>query len=140
MQLMIDETASADQKRGLEAILTGKDTEEMATGWYIFNAMCPTKHQTIYCKIESKIDIEERTGSATIHGMFNLEVEPLKNPVSDMPHRAAMSLPNGFDFLYAEVANGTTKSLGGAVELPNNVGTHSQLSRNRMNNQGMIKH
>ena len=71
--------------------------------------------------------------------MFDLNVEPLKNPVSGMPHRAAIALPNGFDFLYAEVASGTTKSRGSAVKLSNNVGTHSQLSRNRMNNHGMIK-
>ena len=139
MQLIIDDSASADQKKALEAILSGQDTDEMATGWYIFNAMCPTKHETIYTKIETKINIEERTGSATVHDMFDLDVEPLKNPVSGMPHRAAIALPNGFDFLYAEVASGTTKSRGGAVELPNNVGTHSQLSRNRMNNHGMIK-
>ena len=63
-----------------------------------------------------------------------------KNPVSGMPHRAAMALPNGQDFLYAEVANGTTITKDSSIlQLPNNTNTHSQLSRNKMNNHGMIK-
>ena len=36
MQIFIDESASPEQRKGLEAILGGKDTDEMATGWYIF--------------------------------------------------------------------------------------------------------
>ena len=52
-----------------------------------------------------------------------------------MPHRAAMALPNGQDFLYAEVANGTTITKQGSIlQLPNNTNTHSQFSRNKMNN------
>ena len=112
----------------------------MATGWYIFNAMCPTKHETIYRKIDATINQEERIGSAKVEGMFDLNVKPLANPVSGMPHRAAMALPNGQDFLYAEVANGTTITKDSSIlQLPNNTNTHSQLSRNKMNNHGMIK-
>jgi len=51
-----------------------------------------------------------------------------------------MALPNGQDFLYAEVANGTTITKDSSIlQLPNNTNTHSQLSRNKMNNHGMIK-
>ena len=129
-----------NKEKGIEAILSGKDTDEMATGWYIFNAMCPTKHETIYRKIDATINQEERIGSAKVEGMFDLNVKPLANPVSGMPHRAAMALPNGQDFLYAEVANGTTITKDSSIlQLPNNTNTHSQLSRNKMNNHGMIK-
>tara|TARA_B100001989_G_C24446883_1_gene416911 strand:+ start:216 stop:857 length:642 start_codon:yes stop_codon:yes gene_type:complete len=140
IQLVIDESTTEEQRKGIEAILSGKDTDEMATGWYIFNAMCPTKHETIYRKIDATINQEERIGSAKVEGMFDLNVKPLANPVSGMPHRAAMALPNGQDFLYAEVANGTTITKDSSIlQLPNNTNTHSQLSRNKMNNHGMIK-
>jgi hypothetical protein len=140
MQLVIDEDATEDQRKGIEAILSGKDTDEMATGWYIFNAMCPTKHETIYRKIDSTINQEDRIGNAKVVGMFDLVVKPLSNPVSGAPHRAAMALPNGQDFLYAEVASGTTITKAESIlQLPNNTDTHSQLSRNKMNNHGMIK-
>ena len=33
MQLIIDSSATADQRKALEAIMTGADTEEMATMW-----------------------------------------------------------------------------------------------------------
>ena len=140
MQLVIDEDTTEDQRKGIEAILSGKDTDEMATGWYIFNAMCPTKHETIYRKIDSTINQEDRIGNAKVAGMFDLVVKPLSNPVSGAPHRAAMALPNGQDFLYAEVASGTTITKAESIlQLPNNTDTHSQLSRNKMNNHGMIK-
>ena len=139
MQIFIDESASPEQRKGLEAILGGKDTDEMATGWYIFNAMCPTKHETLFTKIDATINQDERLGNASVNGIFDLTVKPLSNPVSGMAHRAAMALPNGQDFRYAEVACGTTKTKEGSIlQLPKNTETHSQLSRNKLNNHGMV--
>ena len=41
-QIFIDEKATSEQRDAIEKIVTGEDTEEMATMWWIFNAMCPT--------------------------------------------------------------------------------------------------
>ena len=46
MQLIIDPNADADQRKALEAIMNGADTEEMATMWFVFGAMSPNKHET----------------------------------------------------------------------------------------------
>jgi hypothetical protein len=47
MQIIIDPKANADHRAALEAIMTGKDTEEMATMWFVFSAMSPNKHETL---------------------------------------------------------------------------------------------
>ena len=54
-QLFIDETATTEQRNALEKIATGQDTDDMATMWWIFNAMCPTQHETQYKKIDAEI-------------------------------------------------------------------------------------
>ncbi len=48
MQLIIDESASPAQRDALQKILTGEDTAEMATFWWVFSAMCPTKLETLF--------------------------------------------------------------------------------------------
>ena len=47
MQLVIDERADEDQRDALVKILSGQETEDMATVWWVFSAMCPTKHDTV---------------------------------------------------------------------------------------------
>ena len=43
MQLIIDERADARQRDALVKIMSGQETNEMATMWWVFSAMCPTK-------------------------------------------------------------------------------------------------
>lgn len=52
------------------AITTGNDTAEMAKMYYIFSAMCPTKHKTLRSKIHSVLDMERRTAKVTIDGVL----------------------------------------------------------------------
>jgi hypothetical protein len=44
MQLIIDERADANQRDALVKILSGQETEDMATVWWVFGTMSPTKH------------------------------------------------------------------------------------------------
>ena len=60
MQLIIDPDADADQRAALEAIMTGADTEEMATMWFVFGAMSPNRHDTIYAPVSLEMSIEDR--------------------------------------------------------------------------------
>ena len=61
-QIFIDENATSEQRDAIEKIVTGEDTEEMATMWWIFNAMCTQRHPTEYKKINTEIDVENRLG------------------------------------------------------------------------------
>ena len=63
---MVDERATDEQREALQTIMSGGDTEEMATMFWIYSAMSPNKHDTLYKRLDMEIDIEARTGEVTI--------------------------------------------------------------------------
>ena len=64
-QIIIDERASAEQRTALEAIISGQDTEDMATIFWVINAMTTTNHETLYkpITVEGRHGSPHRTGS-----------------------------------------------------------------------------
>lgn len=137
MQTIIDESATPEQRDALEKILTGEDTEEMATFWWVYSAMCPNKLETLYRPISVKLDIEARTGTMSVPDVFETEVQPLRNPVTGNEHRARINLPHGFEYRVAEVASGTTKT-SGAITLSGNEDSHAHLVEIHMSNAGVL--
>ncbi len=137
MQLIIDESASPEQRAALQAIMTGEDTDEMATMWYVYSAMAPQKHETLYLPIELDWDREERKGFAKVHGIFDVEVNPIPHIVSGAPHRASIQLPNGFEYRHAESAAGTTRTSGGAISLTFDA-THAHLAHLNISGHGVL--
>jgi hypothetical protein len=138
MQIIIDPKANADQRAALEAIMTGKDTEEMATMWFVFSAMSPNKHETLYEPITLDMSIDDRVGKATVNGIFEINAEPIPNIVTGDPHRAGLALPNGFEFGFAEMAKGRTKTSGGDLELLKNNGTHAHFASLHLTGKGRV--
>jgi|TARA_Y100000294_G_scaffold124114_1_gene115458 hypothetical protein len=137
-QIIIDEKASSEQRDALEKILSGDDTEDMATIAWVINAMTSTHHETLYKSISFEADIENRTGKVLVDDVFELNVEPIKNPVSGEPHRIRIDVPRGFEYSIAEMASGTTKTQG-TIDLPNNNGTHTHMTELHWNNSGIIR-
>lgn len=138
MQIIIDESATEAQRDALYKIMTGEETEEMATMWWVFSAMAPTKLETLYRPIEIVVDIKARKGRASVLGVFETVAQPLINPISGVEHRARINLPNGFEFRTAEVAMGTTKT-SGAMDLPNNKNSHTHLVELHLSQKGVVE-
>lgn len=138
MQLVVDAAASPAQRKAVETIFTGGDTDAMATVFWVFNKMSPNQLETLVKPIDAAIDIEARTGHVNVPGVFELNAEPIRNPVSGAAHRARISMPHGFEFRLAEVASGTTTT-SGAITLGKNKGTHSHICRLHMNGHGVIE-
>lgn len=138
MQLIIDEKASSDQRAALERIMTGEDTKEMATMWWIFAAMSPRRHETLYRPIVVEIDVNGRRGRIRVEGVFETEAEPIRNPVTGAEHRARIDLPHGFEYKIAEVGSGSTTTFG-AIELPNNTASYAQFAELHLNNEGVVR-
>ncbi|CTQ53748.1 hypothetical protein LP7551_02275 [Roseibium album] len=136
MQLIIDDSASADQRAALESIMTGQETEEMATMWFVFSAMCPTKHETLSAPIELDWNREERTGKAKVGNIFNVEVGPIPNIVTGAPHRVSIQLPNGFEFRHAEMASGRAKTTAGELSMSFD-STHAHLAKLNLTGRGV---
>jgi hypothetical protein len=139
IQLIVDSLASAEQQASLETIFTGGDTEDMATAFWVFNKMAPNRLQTLVKPIEVEINPDARTGHVNVPGVFTLEAEPIRNPVTGAEHRARINLPQGFEYRVAEMASGTTRT-SGEIVLENNNGTHAHICRILMNGQGVIEH
>jgi len=116
MQVVVDERADARQRDALLKILYGEETEEMATGWWVFSAMCPNKLEPLFLPIELEIDVDARRGRLAIPGLVETVGEPIRNPVTGAEHRARIDLPQGFSFRIAEMGSGTTNATG-AIKL-----------------------
>jgi hypothetical protein len=123
----------------VETIFSGGDTEDMATVFWVFNKMAPNQLPVLYKPIDAEVDLETRKGHVHVPDVFNLEVEPIRNPVTGAEHRARINLPHGFEYRVAEVASGTTETFG-TISLTNNKGTHAHICRIYMNGQGVIEH
>ena len=136
--IIIDDQSNAEQRNALEKIITGEDTEELATIFWVVNNMTTIRHETLYLPVTIEADIKARRGLVVVDGVFELNVEPIKNPVTGAEHRARIEIPDGFEFTIAEMASGNVKTQSG-IELPNNNGTHSHLAELHLNNSGIIR-
>src|SRR5438876_7099482 len=69
MQLFIDERADNNQREALVKIMTGQETREMATVWWVYAAMCPTKLKPLFKQIDFEVDIENRRARLVVPGV-----------------------------------------------------------------------
>jgi hypothetical protein len=137
MQLVIDQRADARQREALVKILSGQETEEMATFWWVIGAMSPDKLEPLFLPIDVEIDTETRRGHFSIPGLVETRGEPIKNPVTGAEHRARINLPYGFEFRTAEIASGTTKATG-AIKLDFN-DSHAHFAHLHLSNKGVVE-
>jgi len=113
MQLIIDERADGRQRDALLSVMSGKETKDMATVWWVYAAMCPTKLEPLFKPIEFEVDVDARRARLVVPGVVETIGEPIRNPVTGAEHRARIDLPNGFEYRVGEVASGTTKATAG---------------------------
>jgi hypothetical protein len=113
MQLIIDERADSKQRDALVTVMSGKETKDAATMWWVYSAMCPTKLEPLFEPIEFEVDVDARRAHLRVPGIIETVGEPIRNPVTGAEHRARIDLPNGFEYRLGEVASGTTRATGG---------------------------
>jgi len=135
MQLIVDARADREQRDALVRIMRGDDTEERATMWWVYNAMCPHKLEPVFAPIELDLDLDARRGRMVVPGVVESTLEPIRNPVTGAEHRARIDLPHGFEYRLAEVASGRSKSTGPiALDLQ---GTHAHFCNIHLTHRGM---
>jgi hypothetical protein len=107
-QAIIDERANADQREALRKILHGESTAPGATHFFVYNSTMSTVHDTIYAPIDLSIDVEARTAHLKIGDLVESVGAPIISPFNGEPTRSGISLPNGFEYTYAEMGNGNS--------------------------------
>ena len=96
----------------MEAILHGKETEEAATHWWVYRAMCDTVHDPISTDIKFDFDASARRAECEAAGVATGRGEPILNPVTGLEHRVGIHLPKGFEYTLSEVGRGWSTSQG----------------------------
>ena len=106
----VDERADEDQRGALLTIMTGGDTDPMATMFAVFASTIETMHEPIFAPIEFDVDIEGRTAKMHIPGHIDMTGEPIRSPVDGSEVRARIHLPDGFEYEYADIGPASSRS------------------------------
>lgn len=126
MQPVFDEKTTAEQREAIAALMSAPG----ATFLEIISTMCPHQRKPIVAPIEFEADSERRVARIRIPGVLDVDIQPIKNPITGEEHRARIDLPNGFEYKQAEVAN--AGHLSATCEAPLAFSlrdTHSHLNR-----------
>ncbi|MGH7068288.1 MAG: DUF1326 domain-containing protein [Acetobacteraceae bacterium] len=137
MQVIVDQRADEAQRDALVRIMTGQDTVEMATVWWVFAAMAPRKLPPLFRSIDIEIDVDARRGRFAVPGIIETIGEPIRNPVTGAEHRARIDLPHGFEYRIAEMGSASSRVSGG-IPLPGLERTHAHFARLHLSNNGVI--
>jgi hypothetical protein len=136
LQLIVDERADAKQRDALLKIMSGQETDDMATMWWVYSAMSPNKPEPLFKPIEFDVDVESRRGSFRVPGVVETTGEPIRNPVTGAEHRARIDLPHGFEYRIAEMGSASTKAAGAVkLDLKN---SYAQFAHLHLSNKGVV--
>ncbi|MEJ7933948.1 DUF1326 domain-containing protein [Sphingobium sp. AN558] len=133
----VDESADADQRNALLRIMTGADTDPFATMFAVYASTVTTMHAPVFTRIGLDLDIEGRTGRICVDDYIDTVGEPLRDKVSGEPTRAQIVLPDGFEFLMADIGSASTTTMG-PVRFETK-DTYGQFAHLHLNQHGTIK-
>lgn len=136
MQLIIDQRADRKQRDALVTVMSGKETAERATMWWVYGAMCPNKLEPLFLPIELEVDVDGRRGRLAVPGVLETVGEPIRNPITGAELRARIDLPHGFEYRLGEIASGTTHATGGVkLDMDKSWGVFAKL---HLSNAGVV--
>ena len=128
IQAIIDERASEAQRTALVTILTGGETNDEATHWWVYHAMASKVHPPLFRPIAFAVDLAARTATVAIPGVLEAEGSPIKSPATGQPHRVQITIPHGIEFETAEIGSASTRAFGAiALDLKNTSGQFNVL-------------
>jgi hypothetical protein len=137
-QPFIDVRADENQREALLKIMSGQDTDPMATMFAVYFSTLEKVYDPIFAPIEFEVDVERRKGRYVVPGLVETHGEPIKNPVTGAEHRARIDLPDGFEYEIAEIGSGTTRTQGNIkLDLKSSYGQFAHL---HLNNHGVVRH
>lgn len=137
MQPVIDIHADGGQRDALLKIMTGRETDPLATFFAVYAAMSSTIHEPVFTEILFDADMEKRMARCEAVGIAIGRGEPIRNPVTLAAHRVRINLPNGFEYVQNEVGRGWSTSLG---KVPMKLqDSYAQWCELHLNRHGVIR-
>ena len=136
-QAIIDERADPAQREAIRKILYGESTAPGTTHFFVYNSTMSEVLDPLSAPIELSIDVEARKAKVHVPGLVTLEGNPMISPFSGEPTRARIHLPEGFEYTYAEMGNGSSKTTADVkIELAD---TYAQFNILHMNQDGVVR-
>ena len=115
--------------------MSGQNSAE-GTLFHIFSLIVTKMHEPVFAPVTFEFDKAARVARLRIPGVLETEVEPIKNPVTGLPHRVRIVTPEGFENIEGEVASSNIRSTG-AIRFETQ-GGHSTLAHVTHTPQGVV--
>jgi len=110
--MIIDERADESQRQALLTIMGGEETEPFATMFNVFASTLDEVFEPVFKAIDLEIDVEGRRGRVQVDDLIDMVGEPIKNPITGAEHRVRIDMPDGFEYVLAEMGSGTSTIQG----------------------------
>jgi hypothetical protein len=136
-QTIIDERANPEQRKAIETVSHGGETEPGSLIWQVFSTTITEFFPTLYKPIELAIDYKARTARVKVPGVVDSTGESIRNPVTGAPHQTRVTIPAGFEFTEGEFISGKTK-VTGSVSMEHE-GSHAHMARIHWSNRGVVR-
>jgi hypothetical protein len=136
-QTIIDERANPLQRKAIETVSHGGETEPGSLIWQVFSTTITEFLPTAYKPIDLTIDFASRTAQVSVPGFIEGQAESIRNPVTNAPHPIRVIMPTGFEFTESEVLSGKSKSAG-PIKLDLE-GSHAQVARIHWSTRGVVR-
>ena len=132
----VDKRADEAQREALLRIMTGEDTDPMATMFAVYASTVTKMHEPVFIDIDFEVDVEGRRGRLSIPGYVEMSGEPIRNKVTGEESRAQIRLPNGFEYEVADIGSASSKSTGPVkVEYSD---TYGQFAHLHLSSHGVV--
>ena len=134
----VDERANEAQREALLKIMTGQDTDPMATMFAVYASTVVKMHEPVFTKIDFEVDVDGRRGRMVVPGYVEMSGEPIRNAVTGEESRAQIRLPNGFEYEVADIGSASSKTTGGPMDLDYS-DTYGQFAKLHLSSHGVVR-
>lgn len=110
-QPIMDERATPEQRDALFQIMSGKHSAE-GTLFHIFSLIVTKMHDPVFAAITFGFNKDARTAQVVVPDILESSTSPIRNPVTVLPHRIRVVMPEGFEHIEGEIASADIRSTG----------------------------
>ncbi|HET9811532.1 MAG TPA: DUF1326 domain-containing protein [Sphingomicrobium sp.] len=134
----VDSRADDAQRDALLKIMTGQDTDPMATVFAVFATTIETMHEPVFTDIDFEVDVDGRRGRLAIADYVEMSGEPIRNAATGAETRAQIRLPEGFEYEVAEIGSATSHTSGGPMPVDID-SKYAQFANLHLSTHGVVR-
>jgi hypothetical protein len=134
----VDKRADDQQRDALLKIMTGLDTDPMATMFAVYASTLTKLHDPVFTDIDFEVDVDGRRGRLSIDGYVVMTGEPIRNKVTGAESRAQIVLPNGFEYAVADIGSASSRTSGGPVQVDFG-NSYGQFANLHLSSHGVVR-